>query len=88
MEYTNGKYGFEKIKYEDDSIKNRKGYEKRWNKARKWAKKRGILFVVLTEKRIRTARRENIWFTLGTSKGLDNHRYMSKLNALIPTKRS
>jgi len=84
VEYINGKCGLYEIKYEEEISVNRKKYEKRWNAAEEWARKHGIEFAVLTEKEIRTARRENVWFTLGASKCSSNDKYMDKLMSLIP----
>lgn len=60
IEYVNDKSGLYEIKYEEEVIVNRKKYEERWSAAEDWAKSRGIEFKILTEKEIRTARRENI----------------------------
>lgn len=83
VEYKNGMRGLYEIKYESDVIKNEKKYREKWHAAKKWANSKEITFQVLTEKMIRTARRENIWFTLGSSK-CDNNEYIPKLNLLIP----
>ncbi len=83
VEYIDGINGLYEIKYEEELVKRSKINSEKWNVAEDWAKQRGIEFAILTEKQIRTARRENIWLTLGASKCSSNDKYMNKLNALI-----
>ena len=71
------------IKYEAEIEKNRDIYEERWAAAREWAKKNDTHFFVLSELNIRTARKSNVWFTLGSSKCTDMDKYASKLGLLL-----
>ncbi len=59
--YMKGMHGLYEIKYEDEIINPSEENKEKWDAAEKWAKQRGIEFEVLTEKHIRTARKENIW---------------------------
>ncbi len=56
-----GMHGLYEIKYEDEIINPSEENKEKWDAAEKWAKQRGIEFEVLTEKHIRTVRKENIW---------------------------
>ena len=84
VEFKNGTRVLFEIKYEAEVLKKGDFYKERWDKARNWGKKRNIFFDILTEEKIRTARRFNIWFTLGSSKCSSASHYISKLSALIP----
>ena len=84
VEYSNGSKWLYEIKYEEDIRKNQKEYELKWKAADEWSKKKGISFGVLTQREIRTPRRENVWFTLGASKCKISDFYINKLISLIP----
>jgi transposase InsO family protein len=86
VELYDGTKGLFEIKYEEEVRNKGELYKERWNEARKWGKKRNIFFKVLTEEKIRTARRFNIWFTLGSSKCTSAAPYIPKLTSLIPEK--
>ena len=83
VEYADHEPGLYEIKYAEEVSKNRKKYEERWDAAREWATRNGAEFKVLTETAVRTARKENVWFTLGSSKCLSNDSYTSKLTSLL-----
>jgi hypothetical protein len=59
-------------------------FQKRWEKCKNEAKKKGILFTVITDEEIRTPRLANIWFTLSSSKCRITKKEISTLKSLIP----
>jgi len=72
-----------------DEVSLYKNYEKnkpKWDAAEKWCNSKGIVFLVLSDRDIRTSRLANIWFTFGSSKVQENSRYMSKLLTLLSPK--
>jgi len=83
VEYVDHGPGLYEIKYAEEVSKNHEKYEERWNAAREWATRNGAEFKVLTETAIRSARKENVWFTLGSSKCATNDSYTTKLTALL-----
>lgn len=86
VEFDNGAKGLFEIKYEVEVLENGDKYAERWEKAKKWGKKRGMVFSVLTERVIRTPRWFNIWFTLGSSKCSNIDLHISKLSPLLSEK--
>lgn len=86
VEFTGGKKGLFEIKYEDEVREKGEKYKERWVAAEEWAKKRNIVFSVITELKIRTPRWFNIWFTLGSSKCRLMDAYIRELIQLIPEK--
>ncbi|MFX1513388.1 MAG: TnsA endonuclease N-terminal domain-containing protein [Promethearchaeota archaeon] len=85
VEFTIGLRILVEIKDEDTYNKDFEKNKLKWNAAEEWTKQRGIIFLVLTEREIRTPRMATIWFTLGSSKCSENDKYMNKLTDLIPS---
>ena len=84
IEFQNGLRVLVEVKDLETMAKKFEEFKERWDKCEIEAKKSGILFTILTEQEIRTARLGNIWFTLGASKIKNNKNYLSKLNTIIP----
>jgi len=84
VEFVGGKKGLFEIKYEEEVLENGEKYKERWNAAEEWAKKRNMVFSVVTELKIRTPRWFNIWFTLGSSKCRLIDAYIREFIQLIP----
>ena len=86
VEFEGGRKGIFEIKYEEEVLKNGEKYKERWMAAEEWAKKRNMVFSVITELKIRTPRWFNIWFTLGSSKCKLLDTYTRELIQIIPEK--
>jgi len=83
VRFTDGTELLIEIKPDEEVRNNQNKYSTRWEAAKKWAIENGRIFIVITDKDIRTPRWFNIWFTLGASKCADNDKYINKLDLLI-----
>jgi len=87
IEFIDGKRAMFEIKYEEEIEKSSEKYKERWEIAKKWCENRNMMFLVITEKRIRTPRWFNVWFTLGSSKAPSLDFYCPDLISLILEKK-
>jgi putative transposase len=86
IEFKDGKKAIFEIKYEEEVICSSDKYKERWDAAKKWCLDRNIIFLVITERLIRTPRWFNVWFTLGSSKVQTVQDYIPDLITLLSEK--